>query len=521
MRCVATVSVVTLLVAGLGTPRAEAAFPGEDGRIAFERLATVDGQRTMQIFSVAADGSGRRRLTTAPGSAGDPAWSPEGRRIAYTHATSDARDIWVMTADGRGHTNLTNTPEIDEHSPFWSPDGLRLGYLRDGELVLMDADGGGAAAIPAPDDALASPVWSPTGERIAVSAPAPDDDLARVIWTLEADGSDALQITVPGDEQLSGEDLHRAPAWSPDGMRIAYLDGQEFLDCTDDIVMITDADGGDAEAVHEGSCQMTDLAWSPDGDELAFDLYESEIFDEQEEAERHIFRIGVDGAGLTRVTGPNPDAVDRHLDWQPLPDPIGSACPDESVPPTGFSDIAASAHRRAIACAAWYDVARGFVDGTFRPSARVTRAQMASFIARTLTASGATLPVVGIPAFDDIEGHDHAEAITQLATIGVVQGRTDGTYRPARPVTRAQTASLVARAAEWRLERSLPTVPDAFPDDDGNAHEDGINQVAAVGITTGVTVTAFAPAADVRRDQMASFLVRLLDRFGEAGLLTG
>jgi hypothetical protein len=111
------------------------------------------------------------------------------------------------------------------------------------------------------------------------------------------------------------------------------------------------------------------------------------------------------------------------------------------VPGTRFRDAAGHAHEGAINAVAAAGIAGGFPDGTFRPDAQVSRAQMASFLVRAL---GLT-PITGT-RFPDIAGDTHERAINALAAAGIAGGHPDGTYRPAARVAREQMASFLRRA---------------------------------------------------------------------------
>ncbi len=203
------------------------------------------------------------------------------------------------------------------------------------------------------------------------------------------------------------------------------------------------------------------------------------------------------------ITAPPPPAV--------TPRAIGTACPS-TVPSGAFSDVPTdSPHARAIDCVAWRNIAEGTGDGRFSPAGVVTRAQMASFVARMITAADGTLPASPPDAFDDDDGSVHELAINQLADLGVVNGVGNRTYGPQREIDRAQVAAILARAVS-ELGTTLPGSPtDYFTDDESSTHQLRINQLASQGVVTGTSAGIYSPAASTRRDQMASMVARALD----------
>jgi Tol biopolymer transport system component len=104
------------------------------------------------IYVMNADGSGSRRLTHSAAYDVEPAWSPDGRKIAFqsTKRIGGNREIYVMNADGSGKRNLTRHPARDVR-PSWSPDGRRIAFVsdRDGRLEahVMNADGSGQRSL--------------------------------------------------------------------------------------------------------------------------------------------------------------------------------------------------------------------------------------------------------------------------------------------------------------------------------------------------------------------------------------
>jgi beta-xylosidase len=204
---------------------------------------------------------------------------------------------------------------------------------------------------------------------------------------------------------------------------------------------------------------------------------------------------------------------------RPAPPVLGTdrACPAGSVPPAGYPDVpAGSTHAGAIDCVTWWRVAQGSGAG-FAPAGAVTRAQMAAFLARAVLESGGALPAPRRDHFPDDDASVHQDAVNRLAEAGLVQGGSDGRYRPDAVVTREQMASFLVRTAEHRTGRRLAATQDWFGDDEGSAHAAAINAAAGAGIAGGTGGGTYSPRAAVRRDQMATFLARSLQLFVQAG----
>jgi Tol biopolymer transport system component len=113
--------------AGKG-PTTRPASHTHNGKIAFSRLDNRDGQS--DIFVMKADGTGVKRLATKPAGDTSPAFSPNGKRLAFeAESRSDNTpfdiDIYVMNVDGSGLKHITQEPTLDI-MPTWSPDGTRI-----------------------------------------------------------------------------------------------------------------------------------------------------------------------------------------------------------------------------------------------------------------------------------------------------------------------------------------------------------------------------------------------------------
>jgi TolB protein len=157
-----------------GTP----AWSPDGSRIVFTRATFGERSEdaTFDLFTVAPDGTGLKKIV--PGG-GDPSWSPDGTRIAYAsirdrlgitcfQECATSGEIYVADADGRRQRRLTRT-EADEGSPAWSPDGRRIAFVSDesnrqeheNEIYVMNADGSRVRRLTQNQVWDLEPAWRP------------------------------------------------------------------------------------------------------------------------------------------------------------------------------------------------------------------------------------------------------------------------------------------------------------------------------------------------------------------------
>ena len=190
---------------------------------------------------------------------------------------------------------------------------------------------------------------------------------------------------------------------------------------------------------------------------------------------------------------------------------IDNACPPGSVPPSTFTDVSpSSVHKPAIDCMVWWRIASGTTAHTYNPSGQVNRGQMATFLVRLIDSTSKPLPPATGDHFSDDNGNPHESNINRLFEAGIVTGKADGTYGATDPVNRGQMATFLVRSYEY-VGPALTASQDYFPDDNGSVHEDNINKAAEAGFTGGRADGTYGPTDPVLRDQMASFLARVLD----------
>ena len=191
---------------------------------------------------------------------------------------------------------------------------------------------------------------------------------------------------------------------------------------------------------------------------------------------------------------------------------LAAACPPGSVPAGAFDDVGADGHGPAIDCAYWYGITGGSTTLAFAPSSGVRRDQAAALLARTVEAAGADLPAPADSGFTDVAGNAHRHRIDQLAAVGVVSGTSATTFEPLGPVHRDQVATLLVRAYEHITGVELEAGGYPFVDVAGNTHAGAIDKAVTAGFTEGTSADTYNPRERVRRDQMARFIARMLDK---------
>jgi len=267
MRIRHAIAVLLMGAAVLAAPGvAVAAYPGANGRIAFEQGGV--------IYSIRPDGSDRRQLTTDTRSH-SPRWSPNGRRIAFHRAG----DIWIMRADGSGAHRITSG-SANDINPSWSPDGSRLvfsrtttGTLAGRSLYVVSAAGGSGNLLTTRSDGCAvEPTWSATGryvvywDKCASGATAGGNALRKVNTTT---GAITTVVGVAGLPTPEGQFLvlDTGPDVTPDGSHVVFtaLNQASGNYC----IAITDLSGGGFRCLsieYEGGVFLADdPAVSPDG----------------------------------------------------------------------------------------------------------------------------------------------------------------------------------------------------------------------------------------------------------------
>lgn len=287
------------------------------------------------IWVIGPDGTGRKNLTADnEGSDTYPIWSPDGKFIAFDSDRAGNSDIWIMNSDGSNLWNLTEDDTNSNGAKAWSPDGTQMAFTSNTlsplstQLWVMAIDGTGKRNLtPAPElDRVLGFVWSSSSTQIAfVTLDALTRDGSKTsLWLSHLDGatpkllltdveildmawspndSQELAITLTGSRSdiwllnvetgeksdLTAGSITRdlrynfAPAWSPDGEKIAFVSDRaknpdEVMPVNGRNIWLMDKDGSNpVNLTPTVMGQNLAPSWSPDGVHITFWTWEGEL----------------------------------------------------------------------------------------------------------------------------------------------------------------------------------------------------------------------------------------------------
>src|SRR5829696_5287066 len=222
--------------------KAEATFPGKNGRIAY--------WSNFVIYTITPNGSARTKVTNTS-TGGDTAldYSPNGKKIAYTHYDGHDTEIWTSNTNGTGKFQLTNNRTMDL-TPSYSPDGKKIVFSGEyrklffpwtyaaPEIYTIGVNGKNRVRLTHNSTYDYYPDYSPNGRRIAYAG---TGERSLNIYTIRAHGGGKTKVAEGFDS-----------SYSPDGKKIAYSTGKK--------IYTSNVGGGSKSKVTEGS-DLANLVW--------------------------------------------------------------------------------------------------------------------------------------------------------------------------------------------------------------------------------------------------------------------
>jgi Tol biopolymer transport system component len=320
-----TLSLVVGAVLLFMASKAQATFPGQNGKIAFVGNQTG----TWQLYTMDPDGSHQTQITSLPSTTWElwlPAFSPDGRRILFTHDTQQnpcppgaylpagCGDLYVVNVDGTGLNRLTS--DGLSWNGTWSPDGTRIVFSQISTLTnvnvvtIMSADGTG------PRTGLTGQVWdssgtyyTPNGNQIVFYSQ--NGGFVSTTWIMDADGKNQKRLTPAALEGFPA-------SVSPNGKHI-LLTSHVNTDIPGAIFTM-DLDGAYLAQLTEPPSGSADsaTAYSPDGKKILF------LSNRLTPGSLDIFTMNVDGTDIQRIAfgltvGGCPDNNCVGATWGPKP----------------------------------------------------------------------------------------------------------------------------------------------------------------------------------------------------------
>ena len=266
-----------------GVARTKLAFASDpDG---LRQSSSVENRNIKEIYIGDYDGENQRRVTVNRSLAINPAWSADGRSIAYTSYRRGYPDIYVSNIyQGTMEQPTKGTDRVHNFLPSFSPDGSKIAFMtnRDGnmEIYSVNRDGSGLRRLTRHPGNDTSPTWSPAGNQVAFTS---DRTGAPQIYIVDADG-------VAPPRRVTSESWADRATWSPIFSEIAYAGrtGPGFD------VKIVDIASGQVRVITDGIGSNESPAWAPNGRHLAFASTRA--------GRTHIFTVARDGQDMQQLT---------------------------------------------------------------------------------------------------------------------------------------------------------------------------------------------------------------------------
>jgi Tol biopolymer transport system component/DNA-binding winged helix-turn-helix (wHTH) protein len=271
-------------------------------QIVYSALSTNSNLWEMPLARGEAIGNPVQLTQNATTRAVTPAFSPDGKKIAYCIFTTGAVQLWTMDSDGKNQTQSTAT---DGRFPWWFPDGKRIAFLTLGnnhsDFWSVAVDGEKEKKLFDFDEDVNAARLSPNGMQVAFTS---KKSGTLNLWTISIEGGEPKQLTF--DKESTS-----FPAWSPDGKWIAF----QMKRGEDSHVGIAPGEGGAFVQLTFDKGQSWVHDWSPDGDKI--------IFAGQRDGLWNIYWVSRSTKEVKRLTNfTKLNSYVRFPAWSPLSDRI-------------------------------------------------------------------------------------------------------------------------------------------------------------------------------------------------------
>jgi len=267
-----------------------------------KRITFIDGDGWLCL--VGADGGSLAKLAEIPSYS--ISWSPDGGKIA-----AGCLDYNIYTVDvGTGKLkNLTNTPDIIESLPAWSPDSDKIAFAVFNppyfNISLMNADGSNQTTLASEHGTCEELAWSPGGEKLSYTWYSEEElgpeGICRDICLV--DTKDGSKVNFTNSPKFDDRDI----SWSPDGTKIAFSSRRQVVDMQ---IYVMNADGSQVSKLTSGESSNYFPSWSPDGRKIVF------TSSGPHPAGKDICIMDADGSNSINLTK-TPDIDDYLPIWSP------------------------------------------------------------------------------------------------------------------------------------------------------------------------------------------------------------